>query len=103
MVKEIVWTETAAKQRRHILNYWLQRNKSPDYPTKLIQRISERTNTIARFPKSGKKTTFPDTRISSMGHYSILYKIGENKVIVTAFWDNRQDPKKLLKILTKEN
>jgi len=31
-----------------------------------------------------------------MGHFSIYYKITETKLIIMAFWDNRQDPKKLL-------
>lgn len=36
-----------------------------------------------------------------LGNYSIFYKIFDEKIIITAFWDNRQDPKKLLKILGK--
>ena len=31
-----------------------------------------------------------------MGHFSIYYKLTKDKLIITAFWDNRQDPKKLL-------
>ncbi len=34
-----------------------------------------------------------------MGHFSLLYKFNENEVIITAFWDNRQDPEKLLEII----
>ena len=34
-----------------------------------------------------------------MGHFSILYKLAEEKLIITAFWDNRQDPKKLLELI----
>ena len=36
-----------------------------------------------------------------MGNFSIYYKMLEDKLIVTAFWDNRQDPKKLFKLLNK--
>lgn len=34
-----------------------------------------------------------------MGHFSILYKLTESQLIITAFWDNRQDPKKLVEII----
>lgn len=47
----------------------------------------------------GKVTHFNETRAISMGHYSILYKINRPKIVITGFWDNRQDPEKLLKFL----
>jgi hypothetical protein len=34
-----------------------------------------------------------------MGHFSILYKLTEDRLIITSFWDNRQDPKKLIDII----
>jgi hypothetical protein len=40
-------------------------------------------------------TDYPDTRESAMGHFSIYYKMTKDQLIITAFWDNRQDPKKL--------
>lgn len=49
----------------------------------------------------GKKTIFESTRAIIMGHYSILYKIDANRIIITAFWDNRNDPEKLIKFLKK--
>jgi hypothetical protein len=36
-----------------------------------------------------------------MGHFSIFYKLTNDKLIVTAFWDNRQDPKDLIELLHK--
>lgn len=36
-----------------------------------------------------------------MGHYSVYYKYSNTQIIVTAFWDNRQDPNKLLGLLQK--
>lgn len=34
-----------------------------------------------------------------MENFSILYKLTDDQLIVTAFWDNRQDPERLLKII----
>ena len=47
----------------------------------------------------GKWTEFEATRMVSMGHYSILYQKKDFKIIITAFWDNRDDPQKLLNLL----
>ena len=35
--RKIVWTVTAAKQRREVLKYWTERNKSTAYAEKLIE------------------------------------------------------------------
>jgi hypothetical protein len=41
--------------------------------------------------------------VASLGNFSIFYKVSEEDITITAFWDNRQDPEKLLNILKKEN
>ena len=94
--RAIVWTETAAKQRREILKYWTIRNGSDNYAKKLIKVSKEKTAVIASFPESGIETEIPSIRMSAMGHFSIFYKVTETKLIIVAFWDNRQDPRKLL-------
>ena len=99
--RTVVWTETAARQRREILKYWTERNGSADFARKLIKLISDRINIIKRNPESFKSTNYPGTRESAMGHFSIYYKLTSDHLIITAFWDNRQDPKKLLEIITK--
>jgi plasmid stabilization system protein ParE len=97
--RKIVWTETAARQRREILSYWTARNGSTAYAKKLIKLTKARIKVILKHPESYKTTIYPETRTSAMGHFSILYKLTEDKLIITAFWDNRQDPKKLLEII----
>lgn len=69
---KIVWTETAAKHLRIIL----------------------------KNPQTFKETEINTIRESAMGHFSIYYKITADQLIVMAFWDNRQDPKKLLKVIS---
>ncbi len=102
MVKRtVVWTETAARQRREILKFWTKHNGSTVYAEKLIKLIAKQTKTILSHPESYKLTDYPDTRMSSIGHFSIFYKITPDFIIITGFWDNRQDPKKLLEFLTK--
>lgn len=102
MVKRtVVWTETAAKQRREILQYWTKRNGSTVYAEKLIQLIANQIKTLLNYPESFKLADFPETRESAIGYFSIYYKITADLLIITAFWDNRQDPKRLLELMTK--
>jgi plasmid stabilization system protein ParE len=95
----IFWTVTAVKQRKQVLEYWNDRNKSDAYSRKLILKISDRIRLLKTNPHMGKKTDFLNTRIISLGHYSILYREIEDNIIITGFWDNRQDPSKLLRFL----
>jgi plasmid stabilization system protein ParE len=97
--RNIIWTRTADLQFAGILEYWVKRNKSNAYSKKLVKLVSERTKQIADKPLIYKATDFKDVRVASLGNFSIYYKVSEKEIIITAFWDNRQDPEKLLKIL----
>ena len=95
--RTIVWTNTAAKQRRQILKYWTERNQSTAFAEKLIEITAKHLKVISKNPEAFKETEFDNLRESAMGHFSLYYKITETQIIVMAFWDNRQDPKKVLK------
>jgi plasmid stabilization system protein ParE len=97
--RTVVWTETASKQRFEILKYWTKKNNSTKYAEKLIRITKSRIKIILNNPQAFKLTNYPDTRESAMGHFSIYYKITDTHLIITAFWDNRQDPKKMLKLI----
>jgi toxin YoeB len=98
---KVFWTETAIKQRNHIFKYWNTRNQSTEYSKKVRLKINARINTLKSYPQAGKKTNFEGVRVSALGHFSILYKSDASTIIIVAFWDNRQDPKKLLTLLEK--
>lgn len=98
----IFWTNTALKQRNYTFEYWNERNKNNVYAKKLNSSIHERTNILKSNPELGKQTEFKNTRAISLGHYSILYKKVDLKIIITGFWDNRQNPNKLLNFLNQE-
>ena len=77
----------------------MQHNQSNAYSLKLFQLSDEKANLIAENPLSYKKSEFPNTHVAAMGQFSMFYKITDAYIIITAFWDNRQDPKKLLELL----
>lgn len=98
--RAVVWTKTAARQRREILKYWVKRNGTTTFAEKLIKLTSEHIKIIQNNPKLFKTADFPGTHVAALGHFSIYYQFTKDKIIVTAFWDNRQDPKSLLELLT---
>lgn len=101
MAIKIIWTNTAALQRRKILSYWNKRNKSKTYSKKLVYEIAERVQFLLNNPEVYIKTNFENIRKSTLGHYNIFYKTTREDLTVIAFWDNRRNPKILDKILKK--
>ena len=103
MAKRIIkWTRTADIQYVGILEYWVKRNKSATYSKKLIKIVAKRTKEIAKTPLIFKEADYKDTRVTSLGNYSIFYKVTDEEILITAFWDNRQDPNKLLRLLKEK-
>lgn len=103
MVKcNVVWTKTADIQFVGVLEYWVNRNKSNTYPKKLIKLVSQKTTLISELPFLGKLANFKNFRMVALDNFSIYYIVTDNQIIISAFWDNRQDPKKLLKILQEK-
>ena len=100
MAKRTVrWTRTADIQYIGILEYWVKRNKSNTYSKKLIKTLAARTKQISETLFIYKSADFKNTSVASLGNFSIFYKVTEQEILITAFWDNRQNPIKLLQIL----
>lgn len=97
--RTVIWTKTAQRQRREILKYWTIRNGSTLYAEKLIRLTKERLLLLLAFPEEGRPTNHKNTRVAVMGNYNIYYSVTDEYLIVKAFWDNRQNPDKLVKIL----
>lgn len=97
--RKITWSKTAYLQRKSILLYWLQRNKSNAYPKKLLTEIQKNTKQLSEFPEIGKPTDIKNVRVLAMDNYSIYYTHTKTKIQVVTFWDNRQDPEILKNLL----
>ncbi len=98
---KIVWTATADKQLQHILDYWLNRNKSAEYPNKILRLVDEYVEHILNRPDSFRITEYSNTRVCVMGTFNIYFKKIHNVIFITCFWDNRQNPKRLRKIIRR--
>ena len=98
-LKKIYWTNTAVLQRNIIFKYWNARNGSNAYSKKLNENIKDRLEILAINPEIGKNSILEGYRVISLGHYSIVYNLVANDIFIAAFWDNRMEPAKLLKLL----
>ena len=95
----LFWSETALKQRTETFKYWNEKNGSNTYSKRLLSLIKERTNRLLIFPELGRKVNIDKTRAISIEHFSLFYEIVEDRIVIISFWDNRRDPKELLKLL----
>jgi plasmid stabilization system protein ParE len=99
MVKQIIWSQRAQDDRKQILEYWKNRNKSNTYSKKLDKRFREALNIIRDYPQIGKQTDDQKARIKIVKDYLLIYEETESTIILLTIWDSRQDPEKLAKIL----
>jgi plasmid stabilization system protein ParE len=80
MVRKIVWSERAAFDRKEILDYWINRNKSKTFSKKLNKQIKNAILLISEFPDLGIPTDMPNIRL---------------RIWILTIWDGRRNPQKL--------
>ena len=103
MAKRVVWTITAKKARRNILEYWIKRNKSNSYSKKLNQIFIETADLISKHPKIGKQTELTGIRYKVVRDYLFTYRETKKSIEVLTIWDSRQDPENFDRIIKIEN
>lgn len=97
MAKRIVWTIEAQNDRREILNYWNNRNKSKTYSIKLNNLFISSIKLIAYNPNNGMETNIPNVKIKTLKDYFIIYKNSKDSILVLGLWDTRRIPMILIK------
>lgn len=95
MVRKVIWSEKAAFERREILNYWINRNKSKSYSKKLNHQIRKTILLISEFPELGIQTDRPNIRVRVVNIYLIFYEIKDENIWILTIWDGRRNAQKL--------
>lgn len=95
MAREIIWSEKAQEDRIQILKYWIKRNQSHTNSQKLFNDFNSVLNIVSHYPKIGKITSRPNSRIIVIHYYWIIYRVQPTLIIVDRIWDVRQNPRKL--------
>jgi plasmid stabilization system protein ParE len=82
MVKQVVWSPRAQSERKSVLKYWLNRNKSKTYSLKLNLLIKEGISLILSNQEIGRKTDVPNVRIKIVRDYLIFYEVQNETIYI---------------------
>lgn len=94
--RKINWTEKANFERKEILQYWINRNKSKRYSIKLNKLFVETIKKTAENPMIGRKTDFDENiRVKIVRDYFLFYKFDDKQLKVLSIWDGNRDDNKL--------
>ncbi|KUG12340.1 addiction module toxin RelE [Elizabethkingia sp. HvH-WGS333] len=93
--RKIIWTQKANLERRDILEYWIDRNKSKKFSIKLNKLIVGTIKQIAENPGIGRKTNLENVRVKIIRDYLLFYEFDENYSKVLTLWDGRRDENSL--------
>lgn len=94
--RKINWTEKANFERKEILEYWINRNKSKTYSIKLNKLFIETMKRVANYPEIGRKTDFDENvRLKIVRDYLMFYEFDEKQMKVLSVWDGNRDKRKL--------
>ncbi|OPC34688.1 type II toxin-antitoxin system RelE/ParE family toxin [Elizabethkingia miricola] len=93
--RKIIWTQKANLERRDILEYWIDRNKSKKFSIKLNKLIIGTIKQIAENPGIGRKTNLENVRVKIIRDYLLFYEFDENYLKVLTLWDGRRDENSL--------
>ena len=93
--RKIIWTQKANLERRDILEYWIDRNKSKKFSIKLNKLIVGTIKQIAENPGIGRKTNLENVRVKIIRGYLLFYEFDENYLKVLTLWDGRRDENSL--------
>lgn len=93
--RKIVWTGKANLERKEILEYWINRNKSKTFSVKLNQLFIQNLRHLAENPTTGRKTESKNIRVKNIRDYLLFYEIRNSEIIVLTLWDGRRNEKTL--------
>lgn len=95
MAKRIIWTKRAQQERKEILEFWKEHNKSKSYSKKLDHLFKKAIKLITTRPGIGRSTDIENVRIKVVRDYLIFYELINANIYILTILDSRQDPKKL--------
>ncbi|MCT4331057.1 type II toxin-antitoxin system RelE/ParE family toxin [Elizabethkingia anophelis] len=93
--RKIIWMQKANIERRDILEYWIDRNKSKKFSIKLNKLIVGTIKQIAENLGIGRKTNLENVRVKIIRDYLLFYEFDENYLKILTLWDGRRDENSL--------
>ena len=95
MVRKIIWSPRAKREKKEILEYWVYRNKSNSYSKKLNNLFKEAIQLLKEHPYIGKISNDKTARIKIVKEYLVIYDFTDSEITILSVWDGRRDPSKM--------
>lgn len=99
MVKRIIWSKQALKNKKEIFEYWNKANHNKDYSKKLNIEFNNLVDMLMLFPEIGRKVENYDARFLIKREYIVFYKVISGSdykdIEIIQIWDSRRDPDNL--------
>tara|TARA_B100000378_G_scaffold187229_1_gene151953 strand:- start:232 stop:531 length:300 start_codon:yes stop_codon:yes gene_type:complete len=92
--KQIIWTDRAKAEFYHILEFYIDRNKSTTFSEKLLSEVEELTFLLKSNEFIGRLTSDNTVRVFPVRHFLLFYAIRKESIYIVSFWDNRQNDTK---------
>ncbi|OYT12721.1 MAG: hypothetical protein B6I19_08870 [Bacteroidetes bacterium 4572_114] len=96
MVRGIVWSKNALRDKVQILGYWHRRIGTLTYSRKLDVELKQSVKLLKSFPKMGRPYKNTEIRFLVKDYYHIFYKYSDNIIKVLHIWDSRRNPDDLI-------
>ena len=93
MAYQIVWTEKANIERQHILQFWIDNNKSKTFSLKLNKLFISAIRDLSKKPNIGRKTEIENVRVKIVREYLIFFETVKKDLVILSIWDGRRDKK----------
>jgi len=96
MVRRIIWSKNALKDRIRILDYWYRRIGTKTYSRKLDRELRQTVRNLNSFPQMGRILKNTEIRFLVVDYYQIFYKITDVEIRILHIWDSRRNPDDLI-------
>ena len=97
--KKVIWTKNAEFALFDILDFYIQRNKSKEFSTKLLKKIKSLIKKIERYPYLGLEIEGTDYREIIFTNYSIIYSLSDSCIVIKLIWDHKRNPEEFKKAI----
>jgi len=96
MVRRIIWSKNALRDKIRILDYWYIKIGTKNYSRKLDKELRRGVKNLRLFPKMGRLLDNSGIRFLIVDYYQIFYKYTETEIRILHLWDSRRNPEDLI-------
>lgn len=97
--RKVSWTKTAKLDMTAILLYYIERNKSKTYSSRLFKEVKLKLQTLDLTVALPQKTAIKYLFYFTHKHISVFFVMEKNNITVKFVIDDRRNPSKIITFL----